>query len=216
MPQALGRHEPAVGGAAGEDRVLGAEQRGAHVRVDAVGADQHVDVGDRAVVERDLDTVAVVSEAPEPVADMQALRRQGTHQRGQQVGAVGLVMREAERLDHHVPERRAQQRPPVVPAALVEGQRAHAHTRQVVAQAQAVEDARGVGADLDAGADLAERVRALVDVDVEPGLEQGQRRSETADAASDDADRELLPSDLQVLTDRLVWVQAFRLHSVVL
>ena len=67
-----------------------------------------------------------------------------------------------------------------------------------------MEDARGVGADLDAGADLAERAGALVDVDVEPGLEQGQRRSETADAASDDADRELLPSDLQVLTDQRV------------
>ena len=45
------------------------------------------------------------------------------------------------------------------------------------------------------GADLAEPLRALVDVDVESGLEQGQRGCETADAASDDADRDLLPSD---------------------
>ena len=158
--------------------------------------------------------------------DVEALRRQRTDQRGQQIGAVGLVVREAEGLDHRVAERRAQQRPAVVPAALVEGQRPHAHARQLVPQAQPVEHARGVGADLDARADLAERVRALVDVDVEPGLQQGQRRSETADAASDDADREPIPSDLQVLTDRLVWVQGgaqdvasehrFRLHPLVL
>jgi hypothetical protein len=58
-----------------------------------------------------------------------------------------------------------------------------------------VQDPRGVRADLDARADLAQRPRALVDVDVEARLQQGQRGREAADAASDHADRDLLAFD---------------------
>ena len=98
--------------------------------MDAVGADEDVDVAAAPFANADLDPIAVVVEALEPVPDVQALGRQRGDQRGQQIGAVGLVVREAEGLDHRVAERRAQQRPPVVPAPLVERQRAHAHPRQ--------------------------------------------------------------------------------------
>ena len=47
VAQALGGHQPAIGGAAGEDRVLRAEQHLADRRVDAVGADQQVDLDRR-------------------------------------------------------------------------------------------------------------------------------------------------------------------------
>ena len=70
------------------------------------------------------------------MADVQALGRQRADERAQQVGAVRLVVREAEGLDDGVAEVGAQQRPPVVPAALVPGQRAHAHPRQLVGQPQ--------------------------------------------------------------------------------
>ena len=52
-----------------------------------------------------------------------------------------------------------------------------------------MQDAGGVGADLDAGADLAEHRRLLVDTDVEPGAQQRQCGGETADAAADHTDR---------------------------
>jgi hypothetical protein len=54
-----------------------------------------------------------------------------------------------------------------------------------------MEDARGVGADLDARADLAYRRGSLVDVDVEPGLQERERGRDAADAAADDRDRVL-------------------------
>ena len=103
----------------------------------------------------------------------------------QQVGAMHLVVRRAERGLHGVRERRAQQRAAVLPAALVPRERLHAHARQRVGQAEPVQDARGVGADLDAGADLAERAGLLVDLDVEAGPQQRQRRGGAADAAAD-------------------------------
>jgi hypothetical protein len=52
-----------------------------------------------------------------------------------------------------------------------------------------MQHARGVGTDLDAGPDLADRTGALVDVDVEPGLQQRQRCGDPPDAAADDRDR---------------------------
>jgi hypothetical protein len=52
-----------------------------------------------------------------------------------------------------------------------------------------MENPRRVWADLDAGADLAHGRGALVDVDVEAGVQQRQRCTEAADASADDRDR---------------------------
>jgi hypothetical protein len=71
----------------------------------------------------------------------------------------------------------------------VPGQRADAHPGQVVGQPKAVQDARRVGADLDARADLTDRRGALVDVDVEARLQERQRSRDPADPAADDGDR---------------------------
>ena len=127
VAQALGRHQPAVGGAAGEDGVLRPEQHLADGRVDAVGADEEVDLGRRAVREGRLDAVAVVDEAGELVSDVQALGREGAGEGAEQVGAVHLVVGEAEGVDDGIAQVGAQQRASVVPAALVPGQRADAH-----------------------------------------------------------------------------------------
>ena len=75
MGQAVGRHQPSVGGTAGEDGILRTEQHLAHDRVDAVGADQEVDLDRRAARERRLDAIAVVHQAAEVVPDVQALGR---------------------------------------------------------------------------------------------------------------------------------------------
>jgi hypothetical protein len=92
----------------------------------------------------------------------------------------------------------------------MEGERAHTHARKVVAQAESVQDPRRVRADLDARADLAERAGALVDVDVEPRLQQRERGGQAADAAADDSDRDPLPSDVRFLTDHAARAQPAR------
>ena len=86
------------------------------------------------------------------------------------------------------PDRRALQGAAVVPAPLVDGERPHAHRIQRRLEAEADQEARGIGADLDAGADLADARRLLVDVDVEAGLEEMQSSGQAADAAADDGD----------------------------
>jgi hypothetical protein len=54
-----------------------------------------------------------------------------------------------------------------------------------------VEDARAVGADLQARADLAQLGRLLVDLDLDAALEQGERGGEAADPAPGDQDLRL-------------------------
>ena len=66
--------------------------------------------------------------------------------------------------------------------------RQHLDALERVFEAERVQHAGAVGADLDAGADLLELGRLLVDLDVEPALEQRQRGGQPADAAADDDD----------------------------
>ena len=88
------------------------------------------------------------------------------------IGTVGLKMRSAERRLDGASERRAQQGAAVVPTALMPRHRLDAELLQFVRQAQPHQDARGIRADLDAGANFAERARLLVDVHVEPRPQQ--------------------------------------------
>ena len=188
VAQPLGRHQPAVGDAAREARLLGPEQDPAHPRVDAVGAHDDVEVGGGPVGEARLDALPALAQIGQPVTEVQALGGQRIRQRPQQVGAVHLVVREAELRLQRLRQRRAQERAAVVPAPLMPGQRTHAGARQRVGETEPVQDARGVRADLDAGADLAQRRRLLVDVHVQARAQQRERRREAADASADDAD----------------------------
>src|SRR5205085_790185 len=138
---------------AGEVRFLRTEQDAPHRGVDAVGADQHIGADPRSVLELGLDAIAMIDEAGQAVPDVQALGRERTRQAAQHVGTMHLIMRRAERGLHGVRDRRAQQRSAVLPAALMPGERLDPHARQRVRQAEPVQDARGIGADLDAGAD---------------------------------------------------------------
>ena len=72
----LDRDQPAIGDTAGKARLLFAEQRGAHRRMNAVGADQHIGLDVRAVVEPGLDSVAAIGEPDEPMAEMDPLGRE--------------------------------------------------------------------------------------------------------------------------------------------
>ena len=64
MGEPIGRHQPAIGDAAGEAGLFGTEQGATHRRVDAVGPHQRVDADVRAVLELGLDVVAVIDERP--------------------------------------------------------------------------------------------------------------------------------------------------------
>jgi hypothetical protein len=97
MAQPVRRDQPAVGDAAGEPRPVLAGQQAADGGVDAVGADHHINPRPGAVRELDLDVVPVVGQAGQAVPEMDPPGRDGVGQRGQQVGPVHLVVREAER-----------------------------------------------------------------------------------------------------------------------
>ena len=119
---------------------------------------------------------------------MQPLGRHGGAQKLGKVAAMEVIVGRAEgRLDLR-PDRRALQGAAVVPAPLVDGERPHADRIQRRLEAEADQEARGIGADLDAGADLADARRLLVDMDVEPGLQEMQSGRQAADAAADDGD----------------------------
>ena len=93
--------------------------------MDAVGADQHVGGDAHAVVEPGLDAVALVGKADEPVAEMDALRREARGDDREQVGAVNGQMRRAVELLAARVERRPLQRAAVLPAPLVGAERPH-------------------------------------------------------------------------------------------
>jgi len=62
----------------------------------------------------------------------------------------------------------------------------YAHVRQRVGEAEPIQDARSVGADLDAGAHLAHRPRLFIDVHICACTQERQRCGEAADAAAND------------------------------
>src|SRR5215470_5674988 len=188
MAYPLDRHQPAPGDAAGEPRLLGAEQQMAHTRMDAVGADHKVGLGGTAVLEARDNARLVLDQIDEPVSDMNALLRYGGTQELGEIAAVEVIVGRPEGRFDLGAERRALQGAAVVPAALVHGERPHTHFVHCRLESEANEQARGIGADLDAGADLADPRRLLVDLDVEAGLQEVQGGGEPAEAAADDGD----------------------------
>ena len=102
-----------------------------------------------------------------------------------------LVVRKAERVLDGLAQRRTKQRPAILPAPLMNPLTAHAGPRELPGEPETVQDPRGVGADLDAGADFGERSRLFVHMHVEPGSQQGQGRGQAADAAPDNRDRDV-------------------------
>ena len=95
--QPFGGHQAPVRHAPGEPGILRPEQRPAHQRADAVGAHEHIDLGACTVREQRLDVIAVVYQAGEAVTEMQPAGRHLSRERRQQIGAMHLVMRRAER-----------------------------------------------------------------------------------------------------------------------
>src|ERR1041384_500858 len=85
----------------------------------------------------------------------------------------------------------------VIPAALMKEGRSVGQPGAFFAEAEPDQDARGVRADVDAGAHLAEQARLLVDLDVKAFFQQADRGGQPADPAADDGNSQVLRSHLR-------------------
>ena len=95
----------------------------------------------------------------------------------EQVGAVGVVVGRAELCLRACAERRVVEAVAIIPGAVVASLRIHAGARERLAEPERAQDAGGVGADLDAGANLAERFGLLEELGVDAARPQRQQRS---------------------------------------
>jgi hypothetical protein len=159
--------------------------------VDPISPNEDIERRHRSVLEPRLDTIAALSERDQSMSRMQPVRRQRARKRREQICPMHLVVRKAKRVNRRVPERRPQQRAPVVPTALVKGDRTDAHTRKFLGEAEAMQDTRCVGAHLDACTDFAQLSRPFVDVHINAGPQQRERSRKATDAAADYANRDL-------------------------
>src|SRR5262249_49634655 len=113
---ALRRDQSAIRDAAGKLRVLSAEQQLAHRGMDAVGADKNVGLDNGAVGEARLDRIAMIDEAGEAMAEMDARLWQPGGDDRLQIGAMHGEVRGAVKLVAQRVKRGLLQRPAVVPA----------------------------------------------------------------------------------------------------
>ena len=134
---------------AGEPWLLRAVQGLADHGVDAVGADDDVGGHGAAVGEPDLDTRAVVADPAAPAAglDPVAAHRVGEHRH--QVAAVRVQVGRTVGGGNARAERCPGEQPSVVPAAEVEGRRRERRFLDGLQHAEAVQDPREVGRELD-------------------------------------------------------------------
>ena len=189
--QLVHRDQPAPGHRAGELRLAGAEQPGADLGMDAVGADHVGRAHAVAVFEPHVGGVILGGDAGATAAELDGVGLDRAHrirQQAVQVAPVQHHMRRAVAL-----ARRGAEIEPVPglagrPMPDHPPRRQHLDALQRLLQAERKQHAGAVRADLDAGADLLQLRRLLVDLDVAAALEQRQRRGQSADAAADDDD----------------------------
>ncbi len=161
----LGHHRP-VSDHAGELRMLGSEQRGAHHRVDAVGADQRIRTVGVAVGEADRHVVGTGGDADGTLAGADDPLRQLRLERGEKVGAVDGELRRAVAFLGGVGHREPRGLLAGIPGAAdaVGGTRGGGAHR--LAHAETVERAHRIGREVDVGADAAEFRRLLEHHDI--------------------------------------------------
>ncbi len=113
---------------------------------------------------------------------------QGVQQQAVQVGAVHAQVGRAVAPLARLAEGQARQLAAVVRAAHAQHRRAGGDARQARRQAEGMQPPRDIGAELDAGADLAEGGRLLQHLDAMPLARQRQGGSQPADAGAGDED----------------------------
>ncbi len=162
----------------------GPKVRLAHAAVYAVGADHHVGFGRGAVLEARDHALALLLDADQTVAGMRALPGQRRSQQRCEIAAMEMIVGRAERRLDLRSQRSALQGAAVVPAPLMHAGRPYAPRIHRVLEAETMQQPRRIGADLDAGADLAESRRRFVHMDVATRLQHRERSREPADTAA--------------------------------
>ena len=188
--QPIHRDEAAPGDAAGECRLAGAEQAGAHLRVDAVGRDDGA--GTDLVTARELRgrRLGGLRHRLAAHAELDGVRLQladRLDQNAMQIVAMHENVRRTEALHRSRTERQPVPRFAGAPMPQLPSRRHHLHLPQRLLKSERVKHARAVRTDLHAGADLAQHGRLFVDDDVEPALQQRKCGRQPADAAADDS-----------------------------
>ena len=161
----------------------------------AVGADDELCRDRRAGFEAQLDVIGGLREPDAFAAQVNGIGLCLQHRlrdHAMQIAAMDSDVGKAVTLDRFQAEVEQLPALPGVPQPDRLAGRQHLNLFQRVLEAQRVKHARAVGADLHAGAELAQLRRLLVDIDVDAATKQRQRRREPADAAADDRDWLLL------------------------
>src|ERR1700691_1342450 len=118
-----------------------------------------------------FDLIATIGQVREALSEMNAVYRGGRRDCAMQVTAMQRVVWRVESRLNRFPERGTDQEAAIVPAPLVKGLRPDAAVGELFGDPEAMENARRIRADIDAGANFAECLRLLVDVHVEPGAQ---------------------------------------------
>src|SRR4029077_12741392 len=163
----------------------------AHLRVNAVGADDEVRPRNMAVGKARFRVLGRLADGDALFAKRNRVRLQPLHRLGQNAEEVAAMQHDVRRAVAFG-RRRAEIEPvpgfAAAPVPYLARGRNDLNAGQGVAQAERIEDTGAVRAELDAGADLLEHGRLLVHLDIDAALEQRQRRGESADAAANDDD----------------------------
>ncbi len=171
--------------------MVGAEQFAADGRVHAIGADHQIGPRLASVLEAEGGAPLVLVQPHAPRAEGDGVGLGGAHAFDQglvQVVAMqGQIGRAIERHRHRADVEALPALAGVPqPDPLGFGGEGAGHHRRL--QAQVEQHPRSIGAELNPGADLAQRRRLFVDLHVEAAPEQGQGAGQAADAGADDGD----------------------------
>jgi hypothetical protein len=156
----------------------------------AVGADDHVGCGARAVRELQLGARTALVDAEAAAAEVQPVACQPIGERLQQRDAMHAVVGRSERrLVHAVaPDRMVGDDATCVPGPDDEGRGNDGDGLDLLAEPQAPQLTRPIGGERDRSADLPQLVSLLIQLEADLALAQRERQDQPADSAADDSD----------------------------
>ena len=160
--------------------------------MDSVGADEDVASGGAAIGKRDGDAIRVLLEAIDMGIQPEACIAEAAEKHVEQIGAMDVVVRRTEVRLCPRAERRVVETVAIIPGAVVPSLGIDRHARQCLAEAERAQNPRGIGADLDASANLAKGFSLLEQQRLDAALPERQRGGDAADATAGDEDFELV------------------------
>src|SRR5690242_718997 len=119
------------------------------------------------------------------MSEMQPLGRERVAQHRQDIGAMRRKEQPFAAWPFHLTDFAEQQRAAVLPAALPPGVDCDAKAFDSRAETELVQHASSIRREHDAGADFAQRLDLLIDMNVEASMQQAQSGGKAADAAAD-------------------------------